>query len=47
MADKIIADFHPDIAIGVGGYARSPILKAASSKRHPYAVAGTRILMRE
>jgi UDP-N-acetylglucosamine--N-acetylmuramyl-(pentapeptide) pyrophosphoryl-undecaprenol N-acetylglucosamine transferase len=35
MADKIIADFRPDIAIGVGGYASGPILKAASSKGIP------------
>lgn len=29
MARKIIADFKPDIAIGVGGYASGPTLKAA------------------
>ena len=29
MARKIIADFRPDIAIGVGGYASGPTLKAA------------------
>jgi len=34
-ADKIIADFRPDIAVGVGGYASGPILKAASSKGIP------------
>ena len=31
MAKKIIKDFKPDIAVGVGGYASGPILKAASS----------------
>lgn len=31
-ARGIIEDFKPDIAIGVGGYASGPILKAASSK---------------
>lgn len=34
-ANKIIADFRPDIAVGVGGYASGPILKAASSKGIP------------
>jgi UDP-N-acetylglucosamine--N-acetylmuramyl-(pentapeptide) pyrophosphoryl-undecaprenol N-acetylglucosamine transferase len=34
-ANKIIADFRPDIAVGVGGYASGPILKAASSKGVP------------
>ncbi len=28
-AKKIIKDFHPDIAIGVGGYASAPLLSAA------------------
>ncbi len=30
-AKKIIKDFQPDIAIGVGGYASAPVLRAASS----------------
>lgn len=30
-ARKIIKDFKPDIAIGVGGYASGPLLRAASS----------------
>jgi UDP-N-acetylglucosamine--N-acetylmuramyl-(pentapeptide) pyrophosphoryl-undecaprenol N-acetylglucosamine transferase len=30
MSKKIINDFQPDIAVGVGGYASGPILKAAS-----------------
>ena len=34
-ARKIIADFKPDIAVGVGGYASGPILKAASAKGVP------------
>lgn len=29
MARKVIRDFKPDIAIGVGGYASGPVLKAA------------------
>jgi UDP-N-acetylmuramate--alanine ligase len=35
MARKIIRDFQPDIAIGVGGYASGPILKAAAQKGIP------------
>jgi UDP-N-acetylglucosamine--N-acetylmuramyl-(pentapeptide) pyrophosphoryl-undecaprenol N-acetylglucosamine transferase len=31
-ARKIIKDFQPDVAIGVGGYASGPLLKAASQK---------------
>ena len=31
MAKKIIKEFRPDIAIGVGGYASAPLLKAAAS----------------
>lgn len=34
-ARKIINDFKPDIAVGVGGYASGPILKAASAKGVP------------
>ena len=34
-ARSIIKDFKPDIAIGVGGYASGPILKAASVKGIP------------
>ena len=29
LAKKILKDFKPDIAIGVGGYASGPMLKAA------------------
>ncbi|GHT76894.1 UDP-N-acetylglucosamine--N-acetylmuramyl-(pentapeptide) pyrophosphoryl-undecaprenol N-acetylglucosamine transferase [Bacteroidia bacterium] len=35
LARKIIRDFKPDIAIGVGGYASGPVLKAASQKSIP------------
>lgn len=34
-ARKIVNDFKPDIAVGVGGYASGPILKAASAKGVP------------
>lgn len=37
-AAKIINDFKPDLAIGVGGYASGPILKAAASKGIPIAI---------
>lgn len=35
QARKIIDDFKPDIAVGVGGYASGPTLKAASAKGVP------------
>lgn len=35
MAKKIVRDFQPDIAVGVGGYASGPVLKAAASKGVP------------
>jgi UDP-N-acetylglucosamine--N-acetylmuramyl-(pentapeptide) pyrophosphoryl-undecaprenol N-acetylglucosamine transferase len=35
MARGILADFKPDIAIGVGGYASGPMLKAAQKKGIP------------
>ncbi len=31
MARKVVKDFHPDVVIGVGGYASGPILRVASS----------------
>lgn len=34
-AQKIIADFKPDIAIGVGGYASAPVLYKAAQKGIP------------
>lgn len=34
-ARKILADFRPDICIGVGGYASGPMLKAAQRKGIP------------
>ncbi len=35
MARKILKDFKPDIAIGVGGYASGPMLKAAQKQGIP------------
>lgn len=35
MARKLIKDFKPDIAIGVGGYASAPLLWAANRMRIP------------
>lgn len=35
MARKIIKDFKPDIAIGVGGYASAPVLRASSKMGIP------------
>ena len=35
MSKKIIKDFQPDIAVGVGGYASGPILRAASKAGIP------------
>jgi UDP-N-acetylglucosamine--N-acetylmuramyl-(pentapeptide) pyrophosphoryl-undecaprenol N-acetylglucosamine transferase len=35
LARKIIKDFQPDIAVGVGGYAGGPVLKAAARKKIP------------
>ncbi|MDH8701858.1 UDP-N-acetylglucosamine--N-acetylmuramyl-(pentapeptide) pyrophosphoryl-undecaprenol N-acetylglucosamine transferase [Dysgonomonadaceae bacterium PH5-43] len=35
LANKIIKSFNPDIAIGVGGYASGPTLKAASRRGVP------------
>jgi UDP-N-acetylglucosamine--N-acetylmuramyl-(pentapeptide) pyrophosphoryl-undecaprenol N-acetylglucosamine transferase len=32
---RIVGQFHPDLAIGVGGYASGPILKAAARKGVP------------
>ena len=34
-ARKILRDFHPDIAIGVGGYASGPMLKEVQKKGIP------------
>lgn len=35
QARKIVSDFKPDVAIGVGGYASGPTLRAAASKGIP------------
>lgn len=35
---QLIADFKPDVVVGVGGYASGPILFAASLKKVPYLI---------
>ncbi len=35
MAKKIVKDFQPEIAIGVGGYASGPLLRAAAKRKVP------------
>ena len=35
---RIIRRFHPDVAVGVGGYASGPILKAAARKGTPILI---------
>jgi UDP-N-acetylglucosamine--N-acetylmuramyl-(pentapeptide) pyrophosphoryl-undecaprenol N-acetylglucosamine transferase len=35
LANKVISDFKPDVAIGVGGFASGPVLKAAVRKGVP------------
>lgn len=35
MANKIVKDFKPEIAIGVGGYASGPLLRAAANNKIP------------
>ncbi len=35
MAKKIVKDFQPEIAIGVGGYASGPVLRAATKRKIP------------
>ncbi len=35
LANKVIRDFKPDVAVGVGGFASGPILKAAVKKGVP------------
>lgn len=37
-ARSIIADFKPDVAVGVGGYASGPLLKIASQKGIPTVI---------
>lgn len=34
-ARRIVAVFHPDVAVGTGGYASAPLLKAAAGKKIP------------
>jgi len=35
MANKIVKDFKPEVAIGVGGYASGPLLRAAANNKIP------------
>ena len=35
LAKKIVADFQPEVAIGVGGYASGPLLRAAAKDKVP------------
>lgn len=37
-ARKIVKEFKPDLAIGTGGYASAPVLKAAANKGIPYVI---------
>lgn len=37
-AKKIIRNFKPDVAVGVGGYASGPVLRAAASKKIPIVI---------
>lgn len=37
-AQKIIREFRPDVAVGVGGYASGPILRAAAKKKIPILI---------
>ena len=55
MARQIVKDFKPDVAIGVGGYASGPLLKAAASmgvktllqEQNSYAGATNRLLAKK
>ncbi len=38
LAKKIVKDFKPDVAVGVGGYASGPVLRAAAAKGVPALV---------
>ena len=37
-AGKILRDFQPDVAVGVGGYASGPLLRMAARKKIPYLI---------
>lgn len=37
-AYKILRDFKPDVAVGVGGYASGPLLHAAGKRNIPYVI---------
>ena len=43
MANKIIADFKPDVVVGVGGYASGPTASRCI-ERYSYAHSGTELL---
>jgi len=38
LSSRIVRDFKPDVAIGVGGYASGPILRVASNKNIPVLI---------
>ncbi|TFH27030.1 MAG: undecaprenyldiphospho-muramoylpentapeptide beta-N-acetylglucosaminyltransferase [Bacteroidia bacterium] len=38
LSRRIVRRFHPDVAVGVGGYASGPILKAAARKGIPILI---------
>jgi UDP-N-acetylglucosamine--N-acetylmuramyl-(pentapeptide) pyrophosphoryl-undecaprenol N-acetylglucosamine transferase len=38
ISNKIIGEFKPDVALGVGGYASGPILRAAARKNIPIII---------
>ncbi len=38
IAREIIKRFHPDVVVGVGGYASGPVLRAASRKKIPMVI---------
>lgn len=38
LATKIVNEFRPHVAVGVGGYASAPLLRAAGNKGVPYII---------
>src|SRR3989304_7772397 len=34
-ATRILSSFHPDVAVGVGGYASGPLLRTAAFRKSP------------
>ena len=47
MAKKIIKDFKPQVAVGVGGYASGPTLNKAASMGIPYAGVTNKLLAKK